>query len=171
MPSVVRVARRVLDVLERDEALKARMGKGGVFRFGGLASPTMTISTLPLIHVSAAAPSYMRSRRPVGGSVGTGVAPREIITYVIHAVCVNRPQAGKASYAQSETQDLADLAILALKRNPWLRDADGEDPLAHTLEVDSQLRNMSDVGTEIEAVTVIVWVTTHVDADERLGTA
>jgi len=30
---------------------------------------------------------------------------------------------------------------------------------------------MSDVGTEIEAVTVIVWVTTHVDADERLGTA
>lgn len=153
---------RMIETVKRDPAVTALVpDTKNSYRVGRLKDIAATLNVLPLIYADLPV-SYIHERRPIGGITGTGRSPREVITYVIHMVCISAPR-GDTLEAQLDAYAIADAVMNSLLANLHLRDADGNDPLAHDISVTAAARHEPRVGSEIESVGVGAWVRTTED--------
>ena len=148
------MSRRVLDVCQRDAALKAavrtfRWGNAPLFDYAG---------SKPLLYV---APSRAPvTRRDIGAGSGRDRHVPQEVTSAIEVILATAAEP-TATRAQAAIWDLARMVEAAIGANSQLRDADSANPMAVTTRISTYQRYGPNVGGTTEALTVLLIVSTY----------
>lgn len=148
-PDYSATIKRIIDVLRRDDWLSKTVDE---FREGDLPEKDFSTS-LPAVY-AALAPRPQAVRQSIGPADSPSDLPSQWIGIDYHIVAL----AGGASAYEAQTlaYSIHHRIMIVLSGNTQLRDSDGGDPLCGAMEFNSVPRLMSNVGTVLEGITLIV---------------